>query len=86
MAIYYKESLNVHEYHPSVPPEFSYLSSERQWLLIEEGRTRVAVLSCYLACISTSSDFKRWNFDLYSMMINEATHLKSMGFALICLG
>ena len=87
LSIYYKKSLQVHNYTPVVPTECSHLSNERQWLLLQLGSQKVAILHCYLACVSSKSDdFKDWNMMMYQMMSSEAQQLKARNFAIVCLG
>ena len=72
---------------PKVEPCYQYLDKERQWLLIDAGSRKLAILHCYLACVSTSSDgFLAWNRDLYLMMAEEVLRLRRLGFVCLALG
>ena len=44
LALYYDEQLKTHEYTPSIPTQFEYLKSERQWLLVESKGSKIAFL------------------------------------------
>ena len=44
LSLYYSESRQAHEHHPTVPAQFKYLEHERQWLLIEDGGSKIAFL------------------------------------------
>ena len=86
LTLYYREDLRAHCHLPNVAPEHQYVSNERQWLLLEGGRRRVALLSTYMACVSSQNDYITWNTDLYTMMTMEARHLRTKGFAIIGFG
>ena len=88
LTIYYRESLSCHQHHPTVPSDYLYLSNERQWLMVSSGTRKLAILHCYLACVSTSrsNDFLRWNRDLFTMMADEVRHLRRLGFVCLCMG
>ena len=44
LSLYYDKKLKTHEYSPSLPPQFSYLERERQWLLIESKGSKIDFL------------------------------------------
>ena len=88
MTIYYKETLSCHQHLPAIDPDLAYLSNERQWLLVSSGRRKVAILHCYLACVSTNpwNEFLKWNRDLFTLMAEEVRHLRRLGFVCLCMG
>ena len=64
-----------------------YVKKERQWLLIISGSLRCAFLHCYLACQTTRNDtYIQWNEDMFSLLSDEAMHLKQQGFMILALG
>ena len=87
LALYYKESLRAHTHRPPVSPDHAFVDNERQWLLIEAGRTKIAFLHLYMACVSfTNRDFIDWNSSIFSVLTSELQHLRGLGFTIICLG
>ena len=44
MSLYYDSSLLAHEHKPTVDDKFRHLENERQWLLVESGRKKLALL------------------------------------------
>ena len=56
LCILYKSSLTPHEWMPEVPEALKYVAKERQWLLVDNGKERVALLHCYVACQSNRND------------------------------
>ena len=88
MSIYYRKTLNAHPWKPEVVDAYEYVAKERQWLLIEgEGGRKIAFLHCYIACQSfTSTDFMRWNQDLFHIITQEALQLKEEGYMLLAMG
>ena len=87
LCILYKSSLSPHEWMPEVPEALKYVAKERQWLLVDNGKERVALLHCYVACQnSRNDDFMRWNEDLFLLMSTELTKLKEQGFMVVCMG
>ena len=72
---------------PKVPEPLQYVEKERQWLLVDNGKERVAFLHCYIACQSTrNDDFLKWNEDLFLLMTTELTKLREQGFMVVCMG
>ena len=87
LALIYRNTLNVHRHEPTVPDNFDYVKKERQWLLIISGSLRCAFLHCYLACQTTRNDtYIQWNEDMFSLLSDEAMHLKQQGFMILALG
>ena len=83
----YKNNLHATPWYPSVSPENKYLDRERQWLLIEGNRERLAFLHVYIACqINTSDSFLEWNENLFALLTEEALVLKAQGFSILALG
>ena len=83
----YREELTAHRFTPHVPPELSYVQSERQWLLISNGAKKIAFLSTYIACQSNSDDaYLQWNEDLFYLLIQESLLLKNQGFVILAMG
>ena len=56
LCIYYKDSLSPHPWLPKVQEDLKYVENERQWLLIDNGKERVALLHFYIACQSNRND------------------------------
>ena len=70
-----------------MPPTAKHVENERQWLLIDHGKQKVALLHCYIACQSNKSDaFMQWNEDLFHLMSMEMTILREHGFITLCMG
>ena len=87
MCILYKETLKPHQWTPPVPFHLHHIENERQWLLIDNGKEKIALLHCYIACQnSTNNDYIQWNEDLFHLMSIELTKLRDQGFLVLCLG
>ena len=72
---------------PKVPDPLQYVEKERQWLIVDNGKERVAFLHCYIACQSPrNDDFLKWNEDLFLLMTTELTKLREQGFMVVCMG
>ena len=70
MSIYYLDTLPAHEHQPAVPAEFGYLNNERQWLLIQTTKTKLAFLRY------TSNKFSYKNSKQYRLtLITGLSHL-----------
>lgn len=55
--------------------------------MIDNGKERVALLHCYIACQSNRNDeFLKWNEDLFHLMTTELTKLREHGFMVVCMG
>ena len=87
LCIVYKDQLRPHCWSPKVPSNLEYVKNERQWLLLENGRARVAFLHIYIACQSNKSDgFIQWNEDLFHLVTTETIKLRRDGFTVLSLG
>ena len=88
LSILYRESLVAHQWIPNVPATLSYVSNERQWLLINvPGGKKCAFLSIYVACQSFTSDhYLQWNEDLFHLVTQEAINLRRQGFMVLAMG
>ena len=87
MCILYKEALTPHHWGPKVEDRFKYVENERQWLLVDNGSERFAMLHCYVACQSArNDDYLQWNEDLFELMTNELIRLRKQGFIVLCMG
>ena len=87
LCMLYKNNLHATPWYPSVSPENKYLDRERQWLLIEGNRERLAFLHVYIACQNNSNDsYLKWNEDLFTMITEETLTLKAQGFSILAMG
>ena len=87
LLMMYKEGLTAHQFNPMVPPDLTYVSKERQWLLLSKGPQKLAFLHTYLACQNNQNNNNIvWNEDLYSLLIQECILLKNQGFVVLALG
>ena len=87
LCLFYKPHLRPHKWVPVVSDNCKYIDKERQWLLLNNGKEKLAILHCYLACQnSRSQDFLKWNEDLLHMMTQEIDQLKQQGFIILSLG
>ena len=87
LCIFYRAELEPHCWNPSVSEDLEYISTERQWLLIDNGQKKLAFLHCYIACqSSTNNNFLTWNNDLFHLLTMEVCQLKSQGFLTLCMG
>ena len=75
-----KESLSAHEWSPTVPAHLAYIQNERQWLLLNSRKEKLAFLHVYIACESHRDDsFLQWNEDLFFLLTQEAIKMKRQG-------
>ena len=87
LCILYKPSLTPHPWTPPVSPKHQYVTNERQWLLLDNGIEKCALLHVYIACQSNKSDgFLQWNEDLFFILTQEALKLRQQGFMILSLG
>ena len=87
LCIYTREQINAHHWTPSINGNFKHVENERQWILFDNGRKRLAFLHCYLACqTSRNDDFLEWNEILFELLTTEVTYLKNQGFVILCMG
>ena len=87
LCILYKPSLTPHHWTPQVPSDLQYVTNERQWLLLDNGKERCAFLHTYIACQSRKNDdFLKWNEDLFHLLTEEAIQLRKQGFIVVSLG
>ena len=63
LCIFYRDGLSPHQWSPQVPENLKYIENERQWLLIDSGNRKCALLNCYLACQPTRhAESDQWKF------------------------
>ena len=87
LNLVYKESLSAHEWSPVVPTNLAYIQNERQWLLFNSRKEKVAFLHVYIACESHRDDsFLQWNEDLFFLITQEAIKMKRQGFTVVAMG
>ena len=87
LCLLYKPTLTPHHWTPQVPPDLLYISNERQWLLLDNGKEKCAFLHVYIACASKKNDgFLKWNEDLFMLLTQEAIKLRKEGFIVCSLG
>ena len=87
LTLLYRDSLTAHEHKPTVPSRMEYISNERQWLLVTNGKDRIAFLHIYIACKNNRDDsFLLWNEDLFFLVTQEALKLKQKGFTILSMG
>ena len=87
LCILYRETLTPHHWTPQVQPNLKHIENERQWLLIDNGKEKIALLHCYIACQNNKNDeYLQWNEDLFQLMSNELAKLREHGFMVLCLG
>ena len=87
LTLLYRNTLNTHEYNPTVSDEYKYVMKERQWLLVSSGSNRCAFLHVYIACQnSRNNSYLQWNEDLFSLLTQEALELKRQGFFVLAMG
>ena len=76
LCILYKDTLTPHHWIPKVEDRLKYVENERQWLLVDNGSQKCAMLHCYVACQSVRNDnFIQWNEDLFELMTSELVRL-----------
>ena len=87
LCILYREALTPHHWAPQVPNNLQHAENERQWLLIDNGKEKIALLHCYIACQNNKSDdYIQWNEDLFQLMTLELAKLREHGFMVLCMG
>ena len=87
LTMLYRDSLTAHQYTPSVPTHLEYIATERQWLLVNNAKEKLAFLHVYIACQSFRSDsYLQWNEDLFYLITQEAIRLKQQGFIVLAMG
>ena len=83
----YRDSLTTHQYLPDIPTTLEHIRNERQWLLVNSGKDKIAFLHTYIACQNNRDDsFLSWNEDLFFLLTQEATRLKQQGFTILAMG
>ena len=84
LCLIYKESLNTHQWSPTVPDRLQYVQNERQWLLVGG---KIAFLHIYIACQNYRNDeYLKWNQDLFDLVTQEAVVMRRQGLCCIAMG
>ena len=65
---------------------YPYLDNEREWILIHENDSNVAVCFVYLAAEVSGDDFQVWNAELCAMLQSEITILREDGYTCSLVG
>ena len=87
LTLLYRDSLTTHQYLPDIPTTLEHIRNERQWLLVNSGKDKIAFLHTYIACQNNRDDsFLSWNEDLFFLLTQEATRLKQQGFTILAMG
>ena len=87
LCILYRETLTPHHWTPQVPSNLKYVENERQWLLIDNGTEKIALLHCYIACQNNKNeDYLQWNESLFHLLSLELAKLREHGFMTLCMG
>ena len=87
LCLLFKSNLSPHPWTPPVPETHKYVEKERQWMLLEVGRERVAFLHCNIACqTSCNDDFLTWNEDLFQLLTQETISIRQQGFRVLAMG
>ena len=64
-----------------------HVRNERQWLLVNSGKEKIAFLHTYIACQNNrDNSFLSWNEDLFFLLSQEAMKLKQQGFTILAMG
>ncbi len=74
-----KPGLNHSRYEPPLPMH-PYLDNEREWILIYENDSKVAICFVYLAAEVGGNNFQVWNAELCAMLQAEVTTLREDGY------
>ena len=74
-----KPGLNHSRYEPPLPMH-PYLDNEREWILIHENNSNVAICFVYLAAEVGGGNFHVWNAELCAMLQAEITILREDGY------
>ena len=80
-----KRGLNHMRHVPSTIM-FPYLDNEREWMLLHENGSNVAVCSVYMAAEVIGADYITWNTDLLSMIQAELASLRGQGYSCVLMG
>ena len=80
-----RDGINHSRYSPPLPL-FPYLDTEREWILIHEGDSQIALCFVYCAAEVGGEDFKVWNQDLIAMIQSEIEILKEQGYCSVLAG
>ena len=87
LCILYRDTLTPHHWLPKVEDRLKYVENEMQWLLVDNGSQKCAMLHCYVSCQSVRNDnFIQWNEDLFELMTSELVRLRKQGFIVLCMG
>ena len=87
LTLLYRDSLTTHQYLPDIPTTLEHIRNERQWLLVNSGKDKIAFLHTYIACQNNRDDsFLSWNEDLFFLLTQEATRLRQQGFTILAMG
>ena len=66
---------------------FPEVSKEKLWILIHEGKSKVAIGAVYMAAqVTDNMAFKEWNLKLYSMLEHDIRTLSLKGYKCLILG
>ena len=77
LTLLYRETLTAHQYVPDTPANMGHVRNERQWLLVNSGKEKIAFLHTYIACQNNrDNSFLSWNEDLFFLLSQEAMKLK----------
>ena len=74
-----RPGLNHSRYEPPLPMH-PYLDNEREWILIHENDSKVAICFVYLAAEVGGNNFQVWNAELCAMLQAEVTTLREDGY------
>ena len=74
-----KPGFNHSRYEPPLPM-YPYLDNEREWILIHENNSNVAICFEYLAAQVRGENFQVWNAELCAMLQTEITTLREDGY------
>ena len=77
--------LNHSRYEPPLPM-YPYLDNEREWILIHENNSSVAICFVYLAAEVGGENFQVWNAELCAMLQAEITVLREDGYTCSLVG
>jgi len=74
-----RPGLNHSRYEPPLPM-YPYLDNEREWILIHENDSKVALCFVYLAAEVGGDIFQVWNAELCAMLQSEISTLREDGY------
>ena len=64
-----------------------WINSERTWILVHNGKSRIAICSVYMACETVlNNDYKDWNDQIYAAIEKELITLKLDGYKCTIIG